>query len=229
MLERAKELLWPLRPVLRPIWIRVRPLAERLFPPPTRAVLSRPAKGTIRAITEREFKRMLRRDRYYRGRWPYLAVAGAEATRLIERDRLRTALELGPWSRALIVGADVLDLKERPELEREGRLIVHDARVAPWPVADKAYDLFVGLQVFEHLTGRQRIAFNEVRRVARHAILSLPIDWDKKDPTHSHHMISREHVQSWFDPVKPTRILEGTPAPGLRLIYVFEDLPAPEA
>jgi hypothetical protein len=71
----------------------------------------------------------------------------------------------------------------------------------------------VGLQVFEHLTGQQRIAFNEVRRVARHAIISLPIEWDKKDPTHSHHMIMREQVQAWFDPVKPNRILEGTPAP----------------
>jgi hypothetical protein len=43
-------------------------------------------------------------------------------------------------------------------------------------VADNAYDLFVALQVFEHLGTSQREAFREVRRVARHAIISLPID-----------------------------------------------------
>src|SRR6476659_8156969 len=195
MYAQIRDHLGPLRPVLRPIARRVRAFIVEFRLPwsPDRVVRSVPRRG-IRPITKREFDRMLSRDRYYRGRWPYLVVAAEEATPLIERDRIRNALELGPWSRPLIVGADVMDLRERPDLELEGRVIVQDARKAPWPVSDKAYDLFVGLPVFEHLTGQQRIAFNEVRRVARHAILSLPIEWDKKDPTHSHHMIMREQV-----------------------------------
>jgi hypothetical protein len=238
MLARARRALRPLRPIARPIagWIRVRIRRIReegvSLPgsPPRRVVRDLPPPGTIRPITEVEFSRLFRRHRdQYRGRWPYMAVAGAAARRLIERDGLHSALELGPNRRALIVNADVLELHDRPDLEAEGRVIIHDARVAPWPVGDKAYDLFVGLQVFEHLTGDQRVAFNEIRRVARHAILSLPIDWDMKDPAHSHHMLSREHAQTWFDPIVPTDVLVGNPGPKARMVFVFEDLPAPEA
>jgi hypothetical protein len=82
--------------------------------------------------------------------------------------------------------------------------------------------------VFEHLGDQQRAAFGEVRRVARHAIISLPIDWQMNDPTNSHHQISHERALSWFAPVVPTRVEVGNPGPKKRLIYVFEDLWPPE-
>jgi Methyltransferase domain len=104
---------------------------------------------------------------------------------------------------------------------------IHDATVIPWPFADRSFDLFLALQVFEHLKDRQPEAFLEVRRIARHAILSLPIDWVMEDPRNKHHMIPHERVMSWFAPVTPTRILEHTTGTRKRLIYVFEDLPAP--
>jgi hypothetical protein len=40
-------------------------------------------------------------------------------------------------------------------------------------------------------------------------------------------MIPEERVLSWFAPVAPTRVIEGTKGKRRRLIYVFEDLPAP--
>jgi hypothetical protein len=65
-----------------------------------------------------------------------------------------------------------------------------------------------------------------VRRVARHAIISLPIDWEMKDPRNCHHRISNERALSWFAPITPTRVIEGNGGTHPRLIYVFEDLPA---
>ena len=228
-----KQALWPARPLIIPVWSRIRPLV-RSDAPETRAPGSRPVRaatklpppGTIRALTRSEFRRLEIEHRYYRTRWRYQSAAGAEADRLIARDGLHRALELGPMIRSLIVGADVLDYRERDELESEGRFVLHDARRTPWPVADKAYDLFVALQVFEHLGSSQAAAFAEVRRIARHAILSLPIGWDMGDPGHSHHMLSHEQVLAWFAPIVPTKVIEGNPGPKQRLIYVFEDLPA---
>jgi hypothetical protein len=175
-------------------------------------------------MTRKEFASLRRRHDYYRGRAPYLSTAARLIAELVEREGLTTALELGPHLRPMVTGADVLELTERPVPEGARRLIVHDATITPWPMEDAAYDLFVGLQVFEHLGGGQGAAFAEVRRIARHAVISLPIDWDCKDPNNCHHMISNERALSWFAPRVPDRIVEGNPGPNMRLIYVFEHL-----
>jgi hypothetical protein len=120
-----------------------------------------------------------------------------------------------------------MDLTSPADLQSEGRVILHNAMESPWPVGDRQYDLFVALQVFEHLGTRQDEAFREVRRVARHAIISLPIDWEMADPTDCHHQLSSEKVLSWFLPVVPTRVVLGNGGPKKRFIYVFEGLPAP--
>jgi hypothetical protein len=164
---------------------------------------------------------------YYRGRWAYMSIALVEAGRLIKRRKLQTALELGAPVRPIIAGAHVMDYIARPELDPSVPVTIHDATVVPWPFQDKAYDLFLALQVFEHLRDQQREAFLEVRRIARHAVLSLPIGWAMEDPHNLHHLIPEERVLSWFAPVVPTRVLEATPGDRRRLIYVFEDLPPP--
>ena len=182
--------------------------------------------GGIRPLTEPEFDEMAARFPYYKGRWGYMSAALAQASTLIRRHGVRTALELGAPVRPILVGADVMDIKARPELDPSVPMTIHDATQAPWPVGDKAYDLFLALQVFEHLRDRQPEAFREVRRVARHAIISLPIDWEMDDPKNCHHRIPEERVLSWFAPVVPTRVIEGSGGKRRRLIYVFEDLPA---
>ena len=182
--------------------------------------------GGIRAMTRPEYEAMVAKFPYYQDRWGYMSAALKEASSLIGRHGLRTALELGAPVLPIIVGADVMDKKARPELDPSVSIRVFDATQAPWPVDDKAYDLFMALQVFEHLTDRQREAFLEVRRIARHAIISLPIDWEMPDPRNCHHRISNERVLSWFAPIVPTRIVQGTGGHRRRLIYVFEDLPA---
>ena len=87
------------------------------------------------------------------------------------------------------------------------------------------YDLFVALQVFEHLRDRQREAFREVRRVARHAIISLPIGWRwtaRPDPTTGS---PRRPCESGSRRSCRHGSSRATVA-ATRVIYVFEDLPA---
>jgi methyltransferase family protein len=240
---RMRRALGPLTPILRPIWHRVQPVISGASPwsPPVlleRARARREAgarrarnlpEPRIRPLRNFELIDLGIAEPYYRPRRVYMNAAGRIAAEMIERKGLQTALELGPHLRPLIVGADAIDIVHNDRLQSEGRLIVHDATQAPWPFPDKSYDLFVGLQVFEHLGTRQPDAFREVRRVARNAILSLPIDWVMADPRNCHHLLTNERVLSWFAPVVPTRVEVGNGGHRKRLLYVFEDLPAPSA
>ena len=198
-----------------------------LFDKAVRTMLRR--QPAIRPLLKEEFQAVADRFPYYKGRWKYMFVAGVLSGDIIDTYRAKNALELGPHLRPVIVGADVMDLDERSRdtLEGAGHVVVHDATVTPWPIADKRYDLFVALQVFEHLGTRQPEAFREVCRVARHAIISLPIDWQMADPENCHHQLSAEKALSWFLPVVPTRIVVGNAGPKKRLIFVFENLPKP--
>jgi Methyltransferase domain len=241
MEERLRRLLWPLRPILRPIWYRARPVIDRSRPysiPVTverlrhlsvdwvyRAAGRKPR--PIRPMRHYELVDLAAREPYYHARVVYMSVAGSAADEMIDRKRLRTALELGPHLRPLIKGADVMDIVHNEALQAEGRRIIANATQTPWPVDDRQYDLFVALQVFEHLGRRQPEAFREVRRVARNAILSLPIDWIMADPSNCHHGLTEQRVLEWFAPVTPTRVIVGNPGHRKRLIYVFEDLPMP--
>ena len=182
----------------------------------------------IHPIARADFDAMVKEFPYYRNRWGYMSTALLEAARLITTDDVRSALELGAPVRPILVGAQVMDKTKRPEYDDSIPATTHDATDFPWPFVDKAFDLFLALQVFEHLKDRQQEAFLEVRRIARHAILSLPIDWVMDDPRNCHHMISEERALSWFAPVVPARTIEHVTGRRKRLIFVFEDLPLPE-
>ena len=242
MIATLKRRLRPLRPVLAPIWHGARAivgrdsrfsvpnLAERattLLGAAVRMARRRPAPA-IRALRPIELVDLGSAVPYYKARRVYLSAGARISNDLIERRGLTTALELGPHLRSLIVGADTMDIVSSPDLRAEGRRIIHDATATPWPIAAKAYDLFVAFQVFEHLGDRQPDAFREVRRVARNAIVSLPIDWEMADPANCHHRLTEATVLGWFAPVVPTRIVVGNPGHRKRLLFVFEDLPAPE-
>ena len=220
-METLRRIPWPLRPIAWRIHERrAHPDAERVdgsFPPV-------PIERPIRPVTRSEFEELASRDPYYRGRRRYFGTAAAVAGDMILRLQLSSALELGPNVRPLIVGADVMDRIPRPDVRSTGRFVLHDATVIPWPIADRRYDLFVALQVFEHLGSAQPAAFAEVRRIARHAIISLPIDWEMDDARNPHHGLSHDVVLSWFAPTVPTRVIVGNPGYRQRLIYTFENL-----
>jgi SAM-dependent methyltransferase len=238
--QRIKRGLGPLLPVVqkvlhggRTLWnsravLSIRIAAGRAgyaVPAAIRIARRRP-KPPLRALRRYEFDALVQRAPYYRSRWDYLSSAGRIANALIARHGLRTALELGPHLRPVIVGSDAMDRLSQAELQSEGRVFVHDATTIPWPFDDKQYDVFVALQVFEHLGDQQAAVFREVRRIAKHAEISVPIDWVMDDPLNCHHRISNEMALSWFAPVVPTRIAVGNGGRRTRLIYVFENLEA---
>ena len=82
----------------------------------------------------------------------------------------------------------------------------------PWPIDDKAYDVLIACQVWEHLRRNEAEAFCEARRVARTVILTFPWYWDcPKDPIH--HNVTAERIFAWTAGVWPTAFeIVGEPA-----------------
>ena len=169
------------------------------------------------------------REEYYAGRWAYFR----EVIKMVEEIDPRSVLELGPALFTVVKNADVM---RKPEIDLWGAPAdirtteyLHDATITPWPVRKK-YDLFIALQVFEHLTGRQAQAFQEAKRIARYAILSLPYKWDcpVDDANYpEHHMIDENTILGWTGGVAPQKwiYIERTGAKvskGERIIGLWE-------
>ena len=83
-----------------------------------------------------------------------------------------------------------------------------------WPIGEKEYDLFVALQVFEHLGDWQTEAFGEVSRVASQLSVRFRSTgrWTtlEKAPTA---LFSNERALSWFAPTVPNRVVLGNTGP----------------
>lgn len=128
-------------------------------------------------------------ERYFSGRWGYVERVIEKIKSLGVEGRV---LELGPGpgARSIVTGADTMGCLEGID---KAVTILHDATMIPWPIATKTYDLFLALQVFEHLADKQREAFAEVRRVARQAILTLPFQCRSE-----RHKIGWTEYAEWF-------------------------------
>lgn len=147
------------------------------------------------------------REDYYVGRWAYLQ----EVIRMVDEIKPQSVLEVGPALFTVVKNSDIMRL---PEVDKwgipaniESIEYLHDATKTPWPV-EKKYDLFIALQVFEHLVDSQARAFQEVKRIANYAILSLPYKWDcPKDNANypEHHMIDEDTILSWTNGEPPTK------------------------
>jgi hypothetical protein len=72
--------------------------------------------------------------------------------------------------------------------------------IIPYPFVDKQFDCFIALQVFEHIT-KQSIAFTEIMRVSRNAILSFPYKW--KCPGNVHDNIDEVKISEWTNHIEP--------------------------
>lgn len=108
------------------------------------------------------------RHKYFRDRWGFTSMV---IERMRAMEPIGKVLELGPGPTGMpiIKGSTTMD-----HMPKFNPTVLYDARVVPWPFGAKEFDLFVALQAFEHLNGRQRAAFDEVRRVANRAIITLP-------------------------------------------------------
>ena len=167
---------------------------------------------------------------YYVGRWEYFSVV-LEIIREIGPERV---LELGPGWMPVVKDADLMLGPEEDHFGRPGvaggETIVHDATIKPWPIEDKAYDLLVALNVFEHLDNKQSRAFRETMRVARAAILSVPHRWQGGEAKWMHRIhrdLDRDLVRDWTLGVEPRAVVEiprtgDQFAQGPRLVYYWE-------
>ena len=151
----------------------------------------------LQTLTEADVRRLAAADPYWRGRWEYLSVA-AEFARSVPG--ARRVLEIGPYTQPLVIGADTMDCRVWPGGPKP--TLLHDATETPWPIADGAYDLAVALQVWEHLTEFGREAFDELTRVARYAVLSLPWNWPGEN---THSGIGWETIDRWTGGLLPYR------------------------
>lgn len=184
-------------------------------------------------MTYQDFENLLNSSagEYYQGRWAYFS----EVIDILKSQKgINKVIELGPSFLPVVKGCDIM---LKPEIDTWGRPIVkspkeylHDATVTPWPVQDKEYDVFIALQVWEHLVGRQKEAFSEVMRISKMAILSFPYLWDcPKDNANypEHHMIDEKIISDWtlgVDPVKVIKIPRTGEkvSKGPRIIYFWK-------
>jgi hypothetical protein len=147
---------------------------------------------------------------YYNGRWEYIKVV----IDIVNRQKPSSVLELGPGQHTIVKGCDIM---LKPEDDRWGRPInpvgkvyLHDATEKPWPIADRKYDLFIALQVWEHLSNKQSRAFREVMRISRAAVFSLPYRWNvPKDNANypEHHDIDEQLIGDWTLNIEPREIV----------------------
>lgn len=154
----------------------------------------------METLTYAEFKAFEKNDSYYKGRWPYFN----EVIRIINKECPKSVLELGPYKNPIVKGSDVMDVNPYfPHVTYS-----HNAAEIPWPIEDSQYDLFIALQVWEHLNGKQSAAFKEVMRISKMAILSFPLNWFF--PGDCHNRITEDTISEWTQHAIPFKKIKVT-------------------
>jgi len=149
-------------------------------------------------------------EKYYYGRWEYIS----EMISLIKKLDVKTVLELGPGKNTIVKNCDVMvkpkeDKWGRP-MNKVNKEIVFDANEFPWPIEDKAYDLFIAAHVFEYLSNKQTKAFREVMRISKMAVITFPYLWNCSSGSSYYpesHMIDKELISDWTLGVEPDKII----------------------
>lgn len=160
-------------------------------------------------ITKQQFDDALAKDSYWKGRWWYY-----EKTIWIARQfKAKTVLELGANSLPVFADSDVMGLGKSPSIKFK-----RDACKLPWDEIGQ-YDLFIALQVFEHLKGKQREVFEEVKRHCKHAILSIPYQW--RNSIEGHNGLDDKTLLAWTMRMPTHRFLQGHPK---RLLWGIRNL-----
>ena len=106
-------------------------------------------------------------------RWDYhnRVVEIIKATGIDDSNKV---LEMGTMGVSCVKGSDTIDYAERWDFEGKNPTYIHDARLTPWPIENKKYDIFVALRVFQHLVPSQPQAVKESFRIAKKIVLVIP-------------------------------------------------------
>jgi len=159
-------------------------------------------------------------DPRYRDRWGYFREAIHLAKSIPTELHPSDVLEIGPYKLPLVPGCHTMDNRDH----RLQRTYAHDATHTPWPIRTGQYKLVVALQVFEHLAGRQHAAWQEVVRVARWAIVSVPYEWPDTVRRTDHVGITSETLAEWFgrQPVDSVEVPSTTAPAYSRLVCLYD-------
>jgi hypothetical protein len=167
---------------------------------------------------------------YYVGRWEYYKVV----TEIVHHLNPNSVLELGPGQHTIVKGSDIMVKPEEDSwgkpINEVGQVFVYNATEKAWPISDKKYDLFIALQVWEHLSNKQCRAFREVMRISKKAVLSFPFMWDcpKNDANYpEHHHIDEALIADWTLNIPPKEVIKiprtgEKVSKGPRIIYYWE-------
>jgi len=171
-----------------------------------------------RLLTRDIFDKMVKEDKYYEGRWEYVEDIIMELSKFNDSYKI---LEMGPYKLPIVEGEDVIDVKDFSEFYpiQINKFIKHDCSNVPYPIKDKEYDLVIACQVLEHLGiyGQQMRIFDELERICKKAIISLPYKWFIPN-MRDHHMIDENVISHWAKGRKPAY----QSISGSRIIQIYE-------
>lgn len=158
------------------------------------------------ALLRTEYEMLGSKAYYYNlDRWGFISEV---ISLLSGYKNIGLVLELAPGRLAVARNSDIM---LRPgsgvfqPLNNIGNAYYHDAMTPPWPIKNKQYDLFVALQVWEHLSPSQSTAFREVMRISKMAVLCFPYLWSKADKNDPQYMVDEKKITEWTCNVKPTK------------------------
>jgi hypothetical protein len=133
-------------------------------------------------------------------RWKYTEIVTNE----LKKINPITSIEMGTNKISLMDFSDTISLEldtvDPDNLKNKN--YIFDARKVPWDIPTKKYDVFVALQVMEHLSPKQEDIFSEIKRISNYCILSLPYKWNCPEDK-EHHMIDDEKILKWTLNHKP--------------------------
>lgn len=129
-------------------------------------------------LTEQEFNRITNGIKYWNNRWNYIG----HVVNIVNTLQFNNSIEVGTNGVAIISDSLKIESENQFDLDSDN-----------YPFNT---DLFIALQVFEHLKYPAK-AFENVKKTCKQAIISLPFEWIcPADPMH--HMITKDKILSWF-------------------------------
>lgn len=170
---------------------------------------------TIEYLTQEEFQSVTagkKKGHWKKGttRWDYHKAA-VELVREIAPGSPGAVLEMGTLGVSIVKGSDTIDYAEKWNFKNKNPTYLHDARILPWPIPDRKYEVFIALRVFQHLRPVQKECFHEACRIARHVIIVAPEAYKVQALEDTSRGIPREEFTQWNGGVAPTRTIEIRP------------------
>jgi len=169
--------------------------------------------GSLEWLTEEAYMKLT--DDYWKPlRWEYMSKViewGKELNPL-------SVLELGTYGLSLCKASETMDIHK----DKYTPTYLHDATIIPWPV-NRKYDLFIALQVFEHLDNKQKDIFTELKKLCKYVIISIPYKW--KGDSKSHDGLDERTLMEWSNkqPIKKHIVGKGNKSRMIAL-YKLEEL-----